>query len=139
MTKRSQHAQYPDDSEASFQVLSAPYALDEADSPQVQYERYTKDPDRHMEIDGATYYKIISAYTIRLHGQQFIIAVVENSMNGRIGDILTDEDGREFPVAAIETLHECCPRTTYLALKADSMEIGKYLTVKPLSSSPEMC
>lgn len=119
----------------NFCVLSAPYSLDKDDSPQIQYERYMEDPDRHIEIDGIKFYKIICTYTMRMHGQQFIIAVVEKNMDGRIGDILADEDGREFPVTEIETLRpdeitECCLKTTYLVLKVDSMKIGKYLAVK---------
>ena len=133
--KKKQLTRNPIGNGIDFHVLSAPYSLDEDDSPQIQYERYMEDPDRHIEIDGIEYYKIISTYTMRLRGQQLIIAVVENSMNGRIGDILADEDGREFPVTTIETLRpteitECCLRTTYLVLQVDSMKIGKYLTVK---------
>lgn len=120
-----------------FCVLSAPYVLDEDDTPQIQYERYMEDDNRHMDLDGKKFYKIICTYTMHMHGQHLIIAVVEKSMNSRIGYILVDEDGREFTVTGIETLHpteteitECCHRTTYLVLKVDSMEIGKYLAIK---------
>ena len=145
--KKKQRGQIPGENGIRLRVLSAPYAIDEEDSPQVQYERYMEDPDRHMEIDGVEYYKIINAYAMRLRGQKIIVAVVENSMDGRIGDILSDEDDREFPVTAIETLQpaeitECCRRTTYLALEVTSIKIGKYLTVKerrPAQNFLEKC
>lgn len=133
--KKNHTAQNPIGNGIDFRVLSAPYSLDKDDSPQIQYERYMEDPERHMEIEGKEFYKIISTYTVRTRGQQLIIAVVENSMKGRVGDILADEEGREFPVTAIEALRpaemtECCHKTTYLVLKVESMKIGKYLTVK---------
>ena len=76
--KKKHPARNPIGNGIDFRVLSAPYSLDENDSPQIQYERYMEDTERHIEIEGIEYYKIISTYTMRLRGQQLIIAVVEN-------------------------------------------------------------
>ena len=110
-----------------------PYKIEETDSIDVQIMRYLNDEKKTINIDNRQYYKIISLQFIVI-GKARMIAMLDYSLNLRIGDDLMDENGRRYNVIGFPMINFGGKPPMWYAkvysveLEGDEKDIGEYVT-----------
>lgn len=87
----------------TFRLIKSPYSIKGADySLNELYQRYIKDDEAKIEIDGLTYYKIIELYEFGIRDASAIVTI-DSAIKFKIDDKLIDENGKTYIVKGIET------------------------------------
>lgn len=100
------------------------------------YEAYQSDPDKFLEIKGRNYSKIIYRYEFYVYDIPTLLVGIESAEELRIGDILIDEQSREFSIKAFEMLRfagiipEWYLKVSNIAIQGKDDAIGHYLSKK---------
>lgn len=118
----------------SLNSIKTPYRI-EGDSNSVSdyYQRYNKDENAVLEINGRTYYKIIELYEFKVKSVS-ILSLVDIRMNLKIDDKLIDENGEKYNVKSFEMFRlstaefpDWYLKIVFVALDGDPYKIGDYL------------
>ena len=80
----------------SFGNFYSPYASDTRSTMVEFYEAYKEDPEKYLQVDGKTFYKIICRAEFYHYQEPTLFVAVESSEPLHIGDTLVDEEGRKF-------------------------------------------
>ena len=120
----------------AFKEIYTPYKVTESETLDEEYQRYLEDPEHIVEKDGRTYFRIVHAELITLEQKERFLVVLDRKLWDKKGDILLDEEGREFTITRVQML---CFRNGIpmwyshldeVILKGDTKEIGHYLSRK---------
>lgn len=119
----------------TFELLAAPYREEDTDSLGMQWQRYSMDSHRIKQINGRDYYKIIQSLIWKQKPTKLLV-ILGNEKMLRVGDVLTDEFGREFEITGFElfrfvddTIPDLYSKIIVAVLKGESFDIGEYLTL----------
>lgn len=120
--------------ELVFRVIRSPYKIESSEhSINDLYQKYLQDKEATIEINGLTYYRIIDLYEFRIRNAS-TIAVLDNKMNLKIGDVLTDENGQIYNIISFEMFRissavfpEWYLKISFVVLDGDPYKIGNYL------------
>ncbi len=100
------------------------------------YTAYKNDTDKHIDTDGIFFSKIISRCEFYLREDNILLVTFEPRGRIQTGDILVDEDDREFKVKGFEMLRisgkipEWYSKIVTVIIQGKDYTIGKYIAKK---------
>ena len=100
------------------------------------YEVYQSDPEKFLVINGRIYSKIIHRSEIYIYDAPTLLVSFESTDELRIGDVLIDEQDREFTIRSFEMIRFAgnvpawCLKVSNIAVQGKDYFIGHYLTKK---------
>lgn len=81
------------DKHSSFRIYKEPYKQNEKDTLKEYIQRFLKDPEREIEIDGRVYHKVIMLEKVTIQSRGvFVLVILSTSIRAHIGDILIGEN-----------------------------------------------
>ena len=118
----------------TFRPIKSLYSIEGTNnSVNELYQRYIKDDEAIIEIDGLTYYKIIELYEFEASGTSAIVTI-DSKFRFKIDDKLIDENGKTYIVKGIEMdrlstlgLPEWYSKIITAVLDGNPYEMGDYL------------
>lgn len=117
-----------------FNQIRSPYNIEGTDNSISDiYQRYIKDNDAIVEIDGLTYYKIIDLHEFRIRDASIMVCI-DNKIDLKIGDKVIDENGTIYNVKSFEMRrmsYDVFPdwyfKINYVILDGNPYKMGFYL------------
>ena len=111
----------------------SPYHIRESDTMDDFYALWLCDSDRELDLNGRTYYRILSKMKIVKDNSEFVIVHVPNDLHCFLHQNLEDENDNKFTVYNIPMFHYTTPfkdwmRNTYaIVLQGNIDSLGEYL------------
>ena len=111
----------------------SPYAISDTSTMTEWYKAYKVDPEKEIEIDGRIYRKIINRAEFYLEEEPTLLVDIEPTESLRTGDILADEDGREFMIKCFamikyaNSFSEWHLKVENILIQGKDYTIGNYL------------
>ncbi len=120
----------------SLGEFKSPYSVNTDDTMAEWFEAYKADPDKFLVLEDRKYSKIIHSCEFYAYEGPHLLVAFEPLEALRIGDVLLDEEGREFTVTAFEFLRfagkipEWYMEIPKAAIRGKDYAIGSYLRKK---------
>ena len=120
----------------SIENLYSPYRKNQEETMEVWYERYLKDESRYLNLREYKYSKIVERSEFHVNLGFSLLVIFEPLEKIEIGDILMDEEGREFIIERFEMMRFGwgLPQWAYklvpVSIVGESYDIGEYLCKK---------
>ena len=117
----------------TFGNFYSPYEIGTNSTMSEWYKSYNADPEKETEIDGRIYRKIISRADCYIYEEPTLLVNVEPAEPLHIGDILSDECGREFTIKCFsmiryaDGLPEWHLKVENILIQGQDYTIGNYL------------
>ena len=119
-----------------FGEFYSPYATENKKNMTEWYEANLLDSEKYLVIDDRVYSKIIYSCEFYVYDPPALLVAVDSMDKLRIGDILEDEQGREFTIKAFEMFHfvgeipEWDLRVSHIVIQGKDYSIGEFLRKK---------
>ena len=127
-----------------FNRIKTPYMLDESDTLQTVFERYTKDTNAVFETEDHIYYKIIECYHFKTKISTILVAL-DIKMDLKLSDKLIDENGKIYNIKGFEMIRistenfpDWYSKLCFVSLDGDPYSIGDYLARLPRTKNIDL-
>lgn len=111
----------------------SPYESSQNTTMSEWFEAYKNDPEKEIVIDNIIYRKIIHRAEFYIYDEPSLLVDIEPTKEWRIGDILADEDGREFKIKSFAMIRysgdlpEWHLKISNILIQGQDYCIGNYL------------